>query len=327
MKNTIILLMSFAVVLLFGSCKPEEEPTVTFTISDATNVSANSATFKIVVTANVTLTENGICYSIQNATPTMENSIISMGSAIGVFSVTLTDLAENTDYYARPYAIANGKTYYGTVKMFKTELLEEEDGIMINGVKWATRNVGAHGRFVANPEDFGGYYQWGRKGDGHEQPTSGTTATLSSTDDPGHGNFIVSPNSPWDWRLPQNDALWNAGSETSPVKTANDPCPAGWRVPTQAEQALLIGANSYWGELNGVSGRYVLGGGDQTLFLPAAGYRYCTNGSLSYVGTYGDYWSSTPGSTDAYSLGFGGAHFDTYNSGRAFGRSIRCVAE
>ena len=323
MKNTIIiLLMSFVTVLFFGSCKPEEA-TVTFTISDATDVSSNSATFKIVVTANVTLTENGICYSMQNAAPTTENSKIYMGSAIGAFSVILTDLTENTDYYARPYAIANGKTYYGTVKMFKTEF----GGIMINGVKWATRNVGAHGQFVANPEDFGGYYQWGRKGDGHEQPTSSTTTTLSITNNPGHSNFILTENEPFDWRVPQNDVLWNAGSETSPVKAANDPCPTGWRVPTYSElQSLLETVTMEWSNLNGVDG-YFIGDGEPKLFLPAAGYRSGSDGSLGNVGILGSYWISTPGGTLAYTLGFFSDNFYMYNGNRALGFSVRCVSE
>ena len=197
---------------------------------------------------------------------------------------------------------------------------KKEDGIMINGVKWATRNVASHGKFVEKPEDFGGYYQWGRKGDGHEQPTSGTTTTLSITDDPGHGNFILSPSSPYDWRTPQNDNLWGT------IKTANDPCPAGWRVPTQTEQALLTGANSYWGELNGVNG-YFIGDGEPKLFLPAAGNRYGSNGSLGDVGTYGYYWSSTPNGTNAYHLYFYSGSFRMSTNYRAYGYTVRCVSE
>ena len=46
-----------------------------------------------------------------------------------------------------------------------------EKGV-INGVKWATCNVDAHGKFAATPESYGMLYQWGRKGDGHEKRTS-----------------------------------------------------------------------------------------------------------------------------------------------------------
>ncbi|MCL2328904.1 MAG: hypothetical protein FWC39_10400 [Bacteroidetes bacterium] len=33
-------------------------------------------------------------------------------------------------------------------------------GVVINGVKWATRNVGEKGKFVENPEDYGNLYAW-----------------------------------------------------------------------------------------------------------------------------------------------------------------------
>lgn len=34
------------------------------------------------------------------------------------------------------------------------------DGVMIGNVRWATRNVGSSGTFVANPEDYGSHYTW-----------------------------------------------------------------------------------------------------------------------------------------------------------------------
>ena len=37
---------------------------------------------------------------------------------------------------------------------------ENEKGVIINGVKWATRNVGKSSTFVENPEDYGEYYTW-----------------------------------------------------------------------------------------------------------------------------------------------------------------------
>jgi len=35
-----------------------------------------------------------------------------------------------------------------------------DEGVLINGVKWATRNVGSAGTFVKSPQDFGNYYTW-----------------------------------------------------------------------------------------------------------------------------------------------------------------------
>ncbi len=37
-----------------------------------------------------------------------------------------------------------------------------DQGVVINGVKWATRNLDAGGKFVENQEDYGAYFQWGR---------------------------------------------------------------------------------------------------------------------------------------------------------------------
>jgi len=34
----------------------------------------------------------------------------------------------------------------------------QDEGVVINGVKWATRNVGEKGKFVEYPEDAGKYY-------------------------------------------------------------------------------------------------------------------------------------------------------------------------
>jgi len=125
---------------------------------------------------------------------------------------------------------------------------------------------------------------------------------------------------------PQKDVLWNSGTETTPVKTANDPCPAGWRVPTRAELQSLINFGSEWDELNGVSGRY-FGDGTNKLFLPAAGLRGYDTGELLYSGEYGNYWSSSVYDVSARYLYFGSGGVDVDTPCRAYGFSVRCVAE
>ncbi len=81
----------------------------------------------------------------------------------------------------------------------------------------------------ADPAAYGTLYQWGRLGDGHEYRSSPTTTQQSSTDEPGHGRFILPPLGHFDWRNPGNDSLWQG------VSGINNPCPAGFRVPTAAE--------------------------------------------------------------------------------------------
>ena len=75
------------------------------------------------------------------------------------------------------------------------------------GKTWMDRNLGASQVATSSTDAaaYGDLYQWGRGADGHQIRTSGTTATLSSTDQPGNGNFILAPNSPYDWRSPQKD--------------------------------------------------------------------------------------------------------------------------
>ena len=44
----------------------------------------------------------------------------------------------------------------------KNDLIDESgetvEGVMIDGITWATRNVGTAGQFVENPWDYGGYF-------------------------------------------------------------------------------------------------------------------------------------------------------------------------
>jgi uncharacterized protein (TIGR02145 family) len=209
-----------------------------------------------------------------------------------------------------------------------------DEGVVINGVKWATRNLVTHGTFVTNPEDYGSLFQWGRIGDGHEQRTSNTTTNYSETSTPGHPNFILTTEfTQYDWFWAGSNTLWNSGTESAPVKTANDPCPAGWRVPTYSEFASLRNAAGTGETINGIHGR-VFGNDNNTIFVPIAGYRACGDGYINPYMTYGYYWSSTTtGNYNRLSYYF---QFHstwvapTYEDNvdyRSFGFCVRCVAE
>jgi len=222
---------------------------------------------------------------------------------------------------------------------------KELEGVLINGVRWATRNLASHGKFVEKPEDYGALFQWGRKGDGHEQRTSPNYPTNNYSYENGavsgagldangqivsthsaYGKFIKQDVSPYDWRSPQKNDLWNKGTETTPIKTPNDPCPAGWRVPTEKELKSLINAGSKWGESSGVSGRY-FGTAPNQVFLPAAGDRINFTGVVLFSGENGYYWGSAVSGLYARVLVFYSGNVGVYDDYRAVGFSVRCVSD
>ena len=171
-----------------------------------------------------------------------------------------------------------------------------EEGVLINGLRWAKRNVGAFGTFVNNPEDIGMYYQWNRP---TAWATDGVVTGWNSTEDAG--------------------TTW---------ETANDPCPTGWRVPTKGElDGLASAATHTWTTEGGMNGM-LFGNGSNTIFLPAAGCRNSSTGQLYNRGSNGYYWSSTViNTTNAYYLYFTSNTYTTYYANKSSGFSVRCVAE
>ncbi|MBU0673301.1 MAG: PEGA domain-containing protein [Proteobacteria bacterium] len=176
---------------------------------------------------------------------------------------------------------------------------------------WIDRNVGASRVAISidDSEAFGDLYQWGRGTDGHEQRDSETTTTLSSTDNPGHGNFIKASS---DWREPKNDNLWQG------VSGLNNPCPAGFRLPIETEWEV---ERASW-SLNNQSGAYA-----SPLKLVSAGNRYRDNGSIYGAGSYGYYWSSTSVGRLARFLRLNSGNAYAYSDFRAYGFSVRCIED
>lgn len=183
----------------------------------------------------------------------------------------------------------------------------------LTGRVWMDRNLGASqvATSINDTHAFGDLYQWGRLTDGHEKRTSGITSTLSSTDNPNHDKFIIAPSSPKDWRSPQNDNLWQG------VNGKNNPCPAGFRLPTISEWAAEVEKYGY--EYNSLF--------NSPLKLPAAGLRGYADGSL-YEGFSGYYWSSTIIESGVRYLGFDqdyGTSAEWMTQARSNGFRVRCI--
>ncbi len=180
-----------------------------------------------------------------------------------------------------------------------------------SGTLWADRNVGADA-----PEAYGDYFAWGEtetkdnyawstykwcNGSDRTQTKYCTNSSYGTVD-----NKTV-------LELEDDAAYVNMGAE--------------WRMPTLTEQIELLDNCTWeWTTQNGVNGRKVTGPNGNSIFLPAAGYRY--GSSLSSAVSYGYFWSSSLNESHpygAYMLYFYSGSYDWGYYGRYYGRSVRAV--
>ena len=153
----------------------------------------------------------------------------------------------------------------------KNDTKEAVDLGLPSGLKWATYNVGA-----TKPEEYGNYYAWGET----------ATKETYSWDTYKHGDG-------------ETFSKYNTTDGKTTLEASDDAATtnwgSAWRMPTDGEWTELrencewIWTDSY--QTTGVAGYWVTGKNGNTIFLPAAGYRYFDG--LVDAGYYGYYWSSS----------------------------------
>ncbi len=185
---------------------------------------------------------------------------------------------ENTDN-PRVVTVTSDMTYTATfvaVPNGSENGYEWVDLGLQSGLKWATCNVGAN-----KPEEYGNYYAWGEtetkttynwstykwcNGSADTQTKYCTSSTYGTVDDKTQ------------LELADDAACANWGGQ--------------WRMPTDEEWTELRENCTWtWTTKNGVNGYEVKGTNGNSIFLPAAGYRY--NDKLYDAGGDGRYWSSS----------------------------------
>ena len=180
-------------------------------------------------------------------------------------------------------------------------------------VKWATMNVGA-----TSPEDYGGYYAWGEI----EEKDDYSWSTYKWCN--GSENTMTKYCTDSSYGTVDNKTTPDPEDDVAHVKWGGS-----WRMPSKAEQDELRNNCTWeWTTQNGVNGFTVTGPNGNSIFLPAAGYRYGTG--VIDRGSSGYCWSSSlcsGSSSDAYGLGFYSGDYDWYNSFRYCGYSVRPVLD
>lgn len=259
---------------------------------------------------------------VTGLTAVLDSGTLGIGDGTLKFNIIGTPSGSGTAVFNIDFA---GQTCSFSRTVQPPSNFPESTPIIINGQvrQIMSHNLGAditQDPDIPNQAIMGNYYQWGKKN---------AVATASTN---------ANPISGWNTAAAA-DKAWNSGTEGAPVKTNNDPCPVGFRVPIRNEWAGFITGSTVqpnigtWAttSTNGAtnfSGGKVFNNNGNKITLPTAGYRDYPNGVLGGRAFGGYYWANTENVTNSYRFNFTTSAVSAASaSSRLNGFSIRCISE
>lgn len=197
---------------------------------------------------------------------------------------------------------------------------------LTSGTKWATMNVGA-----TTPEGYGDYFAWGET-----EPYYADTTTNPVTWKTDKANGYA-----WSSYFDTSDGgetfqKYNHDSGKTVLDATNDAATANWgsnwRMPTKAELDELVDECTWTWTTDyngiGISGWIITSkaeGNTNSIFLPASSCRQ--NLSITMVGSFGFYWSSSLDEADSNGscINFNKSKQNKLKYARYYGFSVRPV--
>lgn len=210
--------------------------------------------------------------------------------------------------------IARDKSKQFTVNQQANPLIPYVDLGLPSGLLWARGNIVKvdNSYTIGKPTDYGCYFSWGNI-EGHNASEGYDFGTSNS------GPYASTPGALVSANIASNDSAHNAA-----LACLGSP----WRLPTRNNfLELYNNTDSQWTTINGIKGWKFMKKTDHSVyvFFPVAGRGNGT--AIEYVGTYGDYWSSTWYSANyAYRLSFTNSSANPQSTtSRYLGFSVRAV--
>ena len=312
-----------------------QQATPSVTTGDITNITTTTASCSGNVTSDggAAIIASGVCWSTSE-NPTTSNSKTTNGTGLGTYTSNITGLSPNTTYYVRAYATNSQGTAYGEQRTFRTltasdieygSFTDSRDGIVYKTVTigeqvWMAENL-AYLPSVVGPatESYTAPYYYVYGYDGTSVATAKATTNYQT-----YGVLYNWPAAlsacPPGWHLP-SDAEWKQLEMYLGITSAQADA-TGWRGTAEGGKLKEEGT-THWDSPN-------TGATNSSGFTALPGGYRLLHGPFNFIGSDGNWWSSTQHGTDnawyRY-LSYDNSTVDRDYDNKAYGFSVRCLRD